>query len=131
MNILPRFWKPTADGSAISPKESEQELQRRLQTGHQQEVRRIQRAKYAETLGLDPEEFAKPWPGNTIINKTTSGWLPGLLMGATMLAGGAGVGAFLMSQTKPATEKVTEKVKTEVQEWDSKVRMEIEEPKGD
>lgn len=120
--------------------EPELDLRRNLFTGQLDRVNRIGAAIVAKELGLDPAEFAQPFPGNQSITvnhyqppaaKPVS--RPGLSKLAAVALGLAGAGlpmagviGYLLATAKPAIEKIIEKPG---QDYDVDVGMEVIPPK--
>ncbi len=123
----------------------ESDLRRNLHTGQFERMNRLGTAIMAKELGLDPVEFAQPFPGNQSITvnhfakedtpakPVTRPPRPGLsrlaalglgLLGASVPA--VGVIAYLLGAAKPAIEKIIEKPG---QNYDVDVGMEIIPPK--
>jgi hypothetical protein len=90
-------------------KPSERELLNQCQTYDLAESQRLRRAQLAKESGLPPEEFARPFPGNTvtITHHHSEGpdmlkrLLP-LVLSGLLGAGGAGVFALATRATSPS-----------------------------
>lgn len=113
---------------------NDMDLRRNLHTGHLDSLLRMRSAIAAESLGLDPKEFLKPFPGNNLAIHNHFGADPapmpapvpvrkGLskLAGLGMALAGAafplvGIAGYLLAGAKPAVsilqpvEKTVEKI---------------------
>lgn len=120
------------------------DLRRNLATGQFDRMQRIEIALLAKEMGLDPTEYAQPFPGNSSITinhnppaqpaaKQSAGPSLAKIATAALVAGGLGAGGvglalpWLSSLLIPkATEKVIEKVITKPgADYDVQVDMQI------
>lgn len=108
-------------------------LDKNVSAHHFSEVMRIQRAVSASNLGLPPEAFALPFPGNTT-NLTvqnpapkSGGWLPALLGAIAATAIGYGAYSLLPKATTPTTPTQPVQIAPAIPstDWDSDIRMEV------
>lgn len=120
------------------------DLRRNLATGQFDRMQRIEVALLAKEMGLDPAEYAQPFPGNSTITinhhgqaaeaaQKPAGTGLGKIAAAALIAGGLGAGGvglglpWLASILIPkATEKVIEKVITKPgSSYDVQVDMQV------
>jgi hypothetical protein len=118
----------------------ENDLRRNLATGQFYQMSRMETALMAKELGLDPAEYAQPFPGNHTITVNHAppavpksagvgiGKLAAVALGAAGLTavGVLGWPAAATWLATKATERVVEKVITQPgQDYDVKVRMQV------
>jgi hypothetical protein len=98
---------------------SERDLLNQCQTYDLAESQRLRRAQLAKESGLPPEEFARPFPGNTVTITHNHSEAPDmvkkllpLVLSGLLGAGGAGVFALATRATSPSSAGLTPSLPT-------------------